>query len=32
VAARPRSARWQTLAMPAAEFAKAATDVATFLG
>ena len=30
-AARPRSARWQTIAMPSAEFARQATDVAMFL-
>jgi hypothetical protein len=30
-AARPRSAKWQTLAMPAANFAKQAADVASFL-
>lgn len=30
-AARPRSAKWQTVAMPSAEFARQAADIATFL-
>ena len=30
-ASRPRSAKWQTIAMPSASFAKAAMDVASFL-
>jgi hypothetical protein len=30
-AARPRSAKWQTVAVPAARFARAAADVSTFL-
>lgn len=30
-AARPRSTRWQTVAVPSAEFARAATDISTFL-
>jgi len=30
-AARPRSAKWQTLAVPTAEFARIARDVASFL-
>jgi hypothetical protein len=30
-AARPRSARWQTIAVPAAEFARQASDVTMFL-
>ena len=30
-AARPRSAKWQTIAMPSAAFASRARDVATFL-
>ncbi len=31
VALRPRSAKWQTLSMPAAEFARRVTDLAAFL-
>jgi hypothetical protein len=30
-AARPRSAKWQTVTMPAAQFARLASDVASFL-
>jgi len=30
-AARPRSARWQTLAMPARAFAERAADIGSFL-
>ncbi|MFA6135347.1 MAG: HYExAFE family protein [Phycisphaerae bacterium] len=30
-ASRPRSARWQTIAMPSAQFARQARDIATFL-
>ncbi|HUS91815.1 MAG TPA: HYExAFE family protein [Phycisphaerae bacterium] len=30
-AARPRSAKWQTVTMPSAEFARQAADVASFL-
>lgn len=30
-AARPRSAKWQTVAVPAAEFARVAVDVSSFL-
>ena len=30
-AARPRSARWQTMTMPARPFSQAVRDIATFL-
>ena len=30
-ASKPRSAKWQTLAMPSAQFAQAARDIASFL-
>ena len=30
-AARPRSAKWQTVTMPSAEFARLAADISTFL-
>jgi len=30
-ASRPRSAKWQTLAMPSEEFARAARDISSFL-